>query len=91
MSYLSDVQELVEKEQEQEQEPPVSESVCAAVLPEEDMHDVDQALDKAYVMYGHYFRSREDCNYFNMLPVNDKVKKAVLRRAVELEQEKKNE
>ena len=62
----------------------VNESVVNAELPPQSIYGYEKKKDAFIARYGHLFRTDEDCEYFNMLPLSKKQKDHVFRRAVEL-------
>lgn len=66
-----------------------SENVQKAKLGGTSVREVLQDLDHMYLKRGKFFKSREDCDFFHMLPLNDKDRDQILTRAMDFEQEKK--
>jgi hypothetical protein len=75
---------LVCIDERDDDDPPVSDNVLNAELPPETFHEYGLKRDQYFVKHGHLFKTYEDCEYFNMLPLSKKQKDHVLRRALEL-------
>ena len=68
-----------------------SEAVQKAKLHSENIQDLEAQWLRHYVKYGSYFgESKEQSDYFAMLPLNDSVRETVLKRALELERIKQS-
>ena len=82
-------QHTTDEGKEEEDYFPVSKAIQGAQIPEEVEDRVQETLDHAYRLHGHYFKNRSDCDYFNMLPFSKEVKKDILEKAIKYELEKK--
>lgn len=51
-----------------------------AELREDTIASFTQQVDSLYNRYGHLFKSYQECEYFYMLPISEKVREATLRR-----------
>lgn len=71
----------------EEDEECISEAVCLAALPPETEEEFDFQLRKDQNLYGHLFKRKDDLELFSMLPIQPHIKKQVIQRAIELEQE----
>jgi len=70
-----------------EEEDVFSERVASAELKDGTVREIEAELERCYVKYGHFFSSREDCDFFNMLPLSECDRMSILKRAVEIEKE----
>jgi len=80
-----DIEDLEEGELDAEL---VSDRVVKATLPPDSMEKVEEELTMLYNKYGSLFSSREQCDYFHMLPLDKEARVSVMRRAWQLENEK---
>jgi hypothetical protein len=68
-----------------------SDAVMKATLPPMTMDDSEKATDRFQQRYAHLFRSEQDCEYIAMLPVQMNQKMDIIKRALELQQEAKDQ
>lgn len=68
---------------------PVSKTLREATEPTETEERFIQTLQEGYLEHGRFFKTREDSNYFTMLPISSQQKVEVLKRALELEKDTK--
>ena len=78
---MSEVQEY---EAKQEEKVPV---VNMVQVPRETLAEIRSQLEFEIAKYGHSFRTREDAEYFAMLPLQAEQKQCVLKRARDFERE----
>lgn len=64
---------------ETEEDPPISEAVVNAELPPQSIEETEQYQNSIYTRFGELFKSREDSDYFCMLPISNKQRLAVLK------------
>jgi len=65
----------------------VNESVAKARLPPETIESAEKELDAMYLLHGHHFASREDSDFFAMLPLSKQQRLDVIQRARQIERE----
>lgn len=61
-------------------EEPVSEALRNAKMPSECFGDIQDELQRFYVHNGHYFKTKEECEYFFMLPLSDVQRSQILTK-----------
>jgi hypothetical protein len=62
----------------------VNQRVVEAILPPQSIKEIEASNMRAYIEYGRFFKSQEDCEYFNMLPLSQKQKREVILRIIDL-------
>ena len=65
--------------------PTVSKTLLSEEVPNETIERFESILDNAYRVHGHLFKTRNDCDYFTMLPIAKAQKKEILQRAIQYE------
>ena len=63
-------------------------AVNRVYVPLESLADIQAQLDFEIAKYGHFFKTRDDAEYFAMLPLQQDQKQRILKRALEIERDR---